>query len=471
MAKIPLTIDPSYCSDWGAWEGVRELISNAKDAEDEDPAHAMTIQHLPRTSRLVITNAHTVVDPASLLVLGKSSKRGLGQRGRFGEGFVVGVLALTRAGHDVTFKNGDSSWKVTLERADEDHPFAGNELLTFYSRLVTPTDDFEVTVEGITTDIWSAMKKLFLFLTPPASSEMVKVSEGTLLLSPDRKGQVFAKGVFVNNFEKLQCGYDLNKLHLDRDRRMVDEWRLHDQLCDLWADALKTRPDEMSKPVYELAKSQAPEARHLTWRTDEKLLKTMKKEFEEENGEGAVPVTTTAEAKEIMSLGAKPVVVNNTLKELLAKTGVSVEATKTALEGEVSRYVDVSELAPLAAGCAHVEALTKKYVIVEFRGESTLCKPLDENKVLGVDKRLLSKPMREIWLHVVRGEARRRGTSETAVLFDAMQDMLGVSADVEAHCDECGAKEPSGPHDLVGKWHETSCSLYPSSDGASDPSL
>ena len=472
MAKIPLTIDPGYCIDWGAWEGVRELVSNAKDAEDEDPARKMEIQHLPRTARLVIRTENTTVDPSSLLVLGKSSKRGMDVRGRFGEGFAIGMLALTRAGHEVTFKNDDESWRCSLERADEDHPLAGSELLTFYSRKITPTHDFEVTVEGITTEIWDAMKKLFLFLSPPPADYAVRVSEGTLLIGEDQKGKVFSRGVFVRHFDDLKCGYDIKDLALDRDRRMVDEWRLHDKLSEMWEEAVKRNPDKLRRQLYDIVKSDSPEARHLRWRTDEKLLKTVREEFESEHGEGVVPVTTMAEAKEIMDLGAKPKTVNNTLKELLAKSGLSAEQAKQKLESEVARRLDLTDLSQEEiARLSTVQLVTDRYIVVEFRSDKTLAKPLDEQELLGVDRRLLHRSFREVLLHVVNAEARRKCSSATDVLLDVMTSTLKRLPDPPAPhdelCGECGELIPANEPSNVNKHHAESCSLYPSSDGTS----
>lgn len=426
MAKIPLTIDPEYCIDWGAWEGVRELISNAKDAEDEDEEHAMEVQHLPRTSRLVIRSAKTVVDPSALLVLGKSSKRGHDVRGRFGEGFAIGCLALTRAGHEVTFVNGDSKWRCEIVTAEDDHPLAGSQLLTFWSRTVNPSEDFEITIEGITTEIWDAMKKLFLFLAPPLASTRLNMPSGSLLLGESYKGQVFARGVFVRHFEDLKVGYDLKDVQLDRDRKMVDEWTLHNTLAELWNEAVRMYPSETTKPVYEMAKQEgSPEAYHLKWRSDDKLLKAMKDEFQAEHGEDAVPVSNMVEAKEMKALGVKPTIVNNTLKELLSKAGVSAENTKIKLEGEVIRRLDLSELTESELEALRtIESVCENYAVVEFRGEQTWTKPLDDNKTLGVDRRLLEKDFRVILLHATNGEARRCGSEPVNILVNAMQKAL-----------------------------------------------
>ncbi len=471
MAKIPLTIDPEYCADWGAWEGVRELVSNAKDAEDEDSDKKMHVQHLPRTSRLVIRTEKTVVDPSDLLVLGKSSKRGHSVRGRFGEGFAIGCLALTRAGHEVTFVNGDAKWRCEIVPADQDHPLVGSQLLTFWSRSVTPNDDFEITIEGITTEIWEAMRKLFLFLSPPPASSRIELEKGTLLLGEDFRGQVFARGVFVRHFDDLKSGYDLRDIVLDRDRRMVDEWELHNQLADLWNVAASRYPEQAARPLYEMAKEEgSPEAYHLRWRSDEKLLKAMKEQFAEEHGEDAVPVSSTAEAKEMKALGAQPKVVNNTLKELLGKAGLSAETTKAALEGTVTRRLDVSELSEKEmAALKIVETVCDSCVVVEFRGARTWTKPLDEDKLLGVDRRLLEKGFREILMHATAGEALRRKVDQATVLVDAMERVLTPPIEKPnlTTCDECGNVirniHPSG----INKDHDESCSAYPHGDGES----
>lgn len=456
MSKISLTIDAGYCEGWGAWEGIRELISNAKDAEDMDPRHVMETHHSPKTARLTIRTRNVTIDPAALLVLGRSSKRGRDVRGRFGEGFVIGCLALTRAGHAVAFRNHDLSWRCVFEAADSDHPLAGNELLTFYSRSITRTEDFEVTIEGVTQDVWDALRPLFLFMTPPPPKETVKVDQGTLILTPDRKGMVFARGVFVRRFDNLECGYDLNEVRLDRDRQMIDEWTLHDTLSDLWQSVLardSTSNDELARRAYDLVKGGSDETRHFRWRTDDKLVNTMRQQFTAEHGDEAVPVTTMSEARELETLGAKPVVVNDTLKELLAKTGLSAAGAKAEMEGRVTArllpsQLDDAERAALAVadlvGCA--------YVVVEFNGKPA-CRPLDDNRVLGIDRRLLKQPAFDLVMQIAKGEGARTGQGEAGVLARAL---IGTEQGVLA----IAAAEPS----MMNKHHESSRSLYPGQD-------
>lgn len=467
MSKIQLTIDTGYCDSWGAWEGVRELVSNAKDAEDLNPRNAMEIKHSKEKSQLVVKTRDVIVDPATLLVLGRSSKRGRDLRGRFGEGFAIGCMALTRAGHPVAFRNADMSWRCTFDRV-EDGPLTGQELLTFYSRAINPTQDFVVTIDNVTVEVWEALRPLFLFLTPPPADEVVAVEQGSLILSEDRRGMVYARGVFVRRFEKLECGYDLRDIQLDRDRQMIDEWKLGDALSSLWASVLcgrkdiKETQDALARRAYDLAKSNSDESRHFRWRTDERLVEHMKAQFVAEHGEDAVPVTTMAEADEITSLGAKPAVVNSTLRELLSKTGLSAETAKASLEGQVQARLLPSQLTESERKATRtIDALARDYVVVEFRGQPT-CKMIDEDKLLAVDRRVLAQPTADVLRKIAHALAKSRGVDAAGVLASALASHI-ADGDPET-CDECGATIPDAEPSMVNAHHADSCSLYPHTD-------
>jgi len=417
MSKIQLTIDPGYCGTWGAWEGVRELIANAKDAEDQDPRHAMEVEHSAKTSKLVIRTRNVTVDIASLLVLGKSDKRDGSVRGRFGEGFVIGCLALTRAGHPVTFRNHDRNWRCAFATPEDDHPLAGNDMLTFYSRSVTPTQDFELTIENITLATWAAMKELFLFLSPPDPIEVIKVDRDSLIMAPARKGMVFARGVFVRALEDLSFGYDLHDVPLDRDRRMIDEWTLQSRLTSMWVQATEANP-RLSRQAYDLVKNDAEDVQHLRWRTDDTLIRRMKEHFVADHGDAAVPVETMTEARQVETLGSVPVVVNGALKELLSRAGLSLTAAKASLEGKITARFSPSQLTPEEKFVSRIlEILGEDLAVVTFAGPASARKI--DDKVIGVDRRLLADAPGALRA-VARVAAERRGVEEGSVLAEAL---------------------------------------------------
>lgn len=471
MSKISLSIDKNYCSDWRCFEGCRELLQNAKDADDD--GYKMTVEHFPRTARLEITNTGVYVDPARLLILGKSDKMPGVKRGQFGEGFTLGCLALVRQGFDVKFVNGDLSWGISFEEVeDPNHPFAGNELLTFRSRKVAAREkDFRVEVSGITTEIWDALKKLFLFLEPPKLKDIVETTQGTLLLDPAYKGQVFSRGIFVRTFEKLACGYDMNNLELDRDRRFVDEWSLHYKLGALWQDACRQHPELGMERVYDMAKDGSPEGTHVQYHADAKLLKSVRDRFEKENGADAVPVGTMSEARDVESAGGKPTMVSAALKELLNKGGLTAEAAKKALEGQVEARFSPYELVGAERhAVSRIARIMTDFVIVTFKGEKAAVRLIDDDKVVGIDRRLLGEKFSTLLKKAVAVEAQRRGIEPVDVLLAYVAPDEPVAPEsTDSICDECEETIPDGETSLVNKRHKASCSLYPSDDATETP--
>ena len=473
MAKIPLAIDKNYCASWGVFAGIRELLQNAKDA-DED-GHRMTIEHFPRTSRLVISNANIYVDPSRLLILGKSDKAPGQKRGQFGEGFVLGTLALLRKGHDVKFTNGDLSWNVSFEIADVGHPFEGSELLTFKSRKVSACEpDFKVEIDNIPTEVWTELRKLFIFLDPPKAADTIETTTGTLLLAPTRKGQVFSRGIFVRSFEDLACGYDMSHLELDRDRNALNEWDLHYKLGRLWQEACSQNPELAAPRVYDMAKADAVEVRQLKYHADAKLLKHVRDRFSEEHGEDAAPVTTMAAARDVENVGAKPVVVSNTLQELLDKGGLSAATVSARMEGTVEARFSPGDLSPNERAAVHrLDAFLPAMVVVSFRGTKAACRLVEHDRIVGVERRLLTAPFKELLTSALHMEAKRRNVTAFDILLEHIthedEPLTPVTdgSDFEV-CDECGKAIPGDAPSMVDVHHHHSCSLHTPSNAAAE---
>jgi hypothetical protein len=424
MAKISLTIDKNYAADWKVFAGIRELLANAKDA-DED-GFKMTVQHFPKTDRLEITSAGIYVDPAKLLILGKSDKGDGRHRGRFGEGFIIGTLALEREGLPVSFRNGDASWTISFEEPDAGHPLAGNSLMTFRSRKLSVREaDFVVTVGNMPTIVWDTLKKLFLFIEEPPVDSVIRVDGCRVLLEEERKGQVFSRGVFVRKFDDLTCGYDLDNLPLDRDRRFVDEWDLHHKLGAAWKTACDANPEFAAPRIYNMAKTGGAEAQHFKWHADEKLLKNVRERFTGEHGNDAVPVATMTQAREVEAVGGKPAMVSEVLRELLEKSGLSAEGAKKALEGQVEQRHLPSDLTDVERVVVdHLGNVVKDIAVVTFKGEKAACRLIDGDKVVGVDRRALLGSYKTLLRQVVAAEAKRRSVEPFDLLLEHLAQPL-----------------------------------------------
>ena len=91
MPKLQLTIKKTYRPSWGAFQGVRELIQNAKDGQtafggDMDVWHVPGDHTLGERDRLMIENTGTVLSREALL-LGETTKDGRKDMiGHFGDG-------------------------------------------------------------------------------------------------------------------------------------------------------------------------------------------------------------------------------------------------------------------------------------------------------------------------------------------------------------------------------------------------
>ena len=177
MTRIELTIKVDYLPTWGAWEGVRELVQNAKDAETQLNAR-MTVAHDATAGRLSIVSEGVTLATETLL-LGQTTKVGTGRGdliGQFGECMKLGLLALVRAGHAVSITNGADRWAPAIV----DSPTFGVKVLAVD---VTPgaavtRRQVRIDVDGITTATWAEYRERFLFLAKPAASERTATAAG-----------------------------------------------------------------------------------------------------------------------------------------------------------------------------------------------------------------------------------------------------------------------------------------------------
>jgi len=90
MATFELSMHVDHYRDWGIKEGVREIFTNAVDAERD--GYVMTFKYDPDRRRIKINSEGAMLERSSLLI-GKSDKADRGdQVGQFGEGYKCGTL-------------------------------------------------------------------------------------------------------------------------------------------------------------------------------------------------------------------------------------------------------------------------------------------------------------------------------------------------------------------------------------------
>lgn len=383
MPKIQLTIKTSYLPKWGAYEGIRELVQNGRDAEVEHSA-PLKVEWYKGTDvgQLRIENEGTTL-PIKSLLLGHTTKIGRSDMiGKFGEGLKLGVLALVRAGHPVKIRNGSEVWIPSLERSD----LFGEDVLTFQiEKGREEKNRVRIEVGGVTREAWDAMKPCFLFLQKPKEQEEIKTCDGTLLLGPTFKGRVYVKGIFVQTDPDLMYGYDLTDAELDRDRRMVESWNLRYKTKNILMNALNKR-EELFSDFSDLLENPTTETesivdQHSTYALPEKAVDAVVARFKQKHGEDAVPVQSLSESQDVEHLGKKGVVVTKQLGAVLAKKLGDAMTVKEALRKEVlHRYgwSDLSEVekAILSDAVALINAVEPFGIatveVVDFRSEDLM---------------------------------------------------------------------------------------------------
>ncbi len=187
--KVQLTISHNYVPTWGTYEAIREILQNAKDADDD--GKPMSVRRSGET--MIVTNMGACLD-MNVWLMGHTSKDGNTEaRGHFGEGIKLSMLAALRAGHKVKIINDHESWTPTLEVSDVFH---GSKVLTISTHArQRHTGSFSVEIDGVDDDMWALVQERFLFLGETGAT--LKTAAANILLDPRQKGHLFVKGIWV----------------------------------------------------------------------------------------------------------------------------------------------------------------------------------------------------------------------------------------------------------------------------------
>lgn len=349
MAKrMELSLQIDYVHSWDGLDGIREIISNALDAQTQfDAKMEVDWYQNPnakdpdkRIGTLRIENTGTTL-PREALLLGYTTKRESSDTiGRHAEGLKTGALALLRAGHSVTIRTGSEVWEPTLEESSNYKA----KVLVFY---INEDRKFEnrvrIEIGGVSKEVWEELSKRFLFLDENVMS--IKTQYGSLLLGPKYAGKIYVKGIWVQNTQNT-VGYDVI-CDLDRDRKMVDSFDLRQKIGYIWDNAISMRPDlldiywgmfdSQAEDIEGISQYNAPYMR-------QDLLTGIAAKFAERYGKDAVPVSNIEESKDIEHLGKRGVVVTKQLQAVLTQTMGSFANVKESLRKETKRMYSWSEL-------------------------------------------------------------------------------------------------------------------------------
>lgn len=400
MSKFTLPIKSTYVSSWGLWECLREMVQNAKDEEDQN-GHAMAVEWKPTAAMpgpavgqvwrngsvtieiLEVTDTHVIsgytrtslrqweswvngdavgqpkldgfdrpglltlrnegadMDRKALLI-GHSGKAGSDLRGKHGEGLNLALLAGVRLGRKILIETKTERWTPTIGYAEE---FGANCLSIATRARKSAGPGVAVTIE-VTEGEWAKYRDRFIFLSNIPDNRVVRIpDQGSILLEESRKGCVYVRGIYVDTLPKLEAGYDLTQMTLDRDRRMIDVWDLQWRLGQMYQDAMARRPELLGGRVYKMLRDGSEDTKGFHYHATKEAAAALAIEFRTEHGDDAVPVASIAEARELEHLGRRGVVVQDALRDSLKKEMGDISEIKTKLKNEVVRSVPWADLA------------------------------------------------------------------------------------------------------------------------------
>lgn len=345
MPRFELTLDAKYLEgSWGAFQGVRELVQNARDAELQFHA-PMEITHYPNgKGQLRINNEGATLKREAMLLgnTGKANRQDL--IGQWGEGLKVGILALLRDGYFVKIRTGSEVWIPSIEWSEK---FEAQVLVFNLSVGRKPANRVRVEISPFSTEDWETWKPMFLFLEDnkrKSPENRVETCYGTLLLDPLYKGRVFVKGIATEHIPELEYGYNLLTADLDRDRKMVSRWDLDFSLGRIWSAALSRRPDLLDTSFRLLQSEGQLEASALGRYLEIDAREMITEKFKTTFGEKALPVASTGDSAKLEHAGALGVVTPRPMRELLEKVLGTTEENLARLHRESRKLFSWHEL-------------------------------------------------------------------------------------------------------------------------------
>jgi hypothetical protein len=296
----------------------REFVSNALDAQTEYGAKMQVAW--ARSGHLVISNFGCVI-PEQALLLGWSSKRSRKDMiGKFGTGLKLGGMWAYRSGHPVEIQNGNKIWRFVVEPSVK---YANAKVLVCIETERSAGSNAVQIKVPCTQLEWEKLKARFLDASPPKS--VIKTDHGWLLLDPEHQGKFFVKGVWVSDDNSLAFGYNFTQdVELDHERQMVDYGPAREAMKRITETALAQRPDLFRDKFLDALENDASDESS-TFRyayVERETKEAVKTRFFERHGEGAVPVRSLGEARDLEHHGRKGILVNETINQILRDAGV-----------------------------------------------------------------------------------------------------------------------------------------------------
>lgn len=271
---IDYNLSRDYCSDWGAIEALREIVQNALDSGNN-----YVCKLLPDRVDVLSQGQELTPEVFSMGVSRKSDNA----IGKYGEGFKLAMLVLTRMGLEPVIYTGSYEVRGLFKK----HEFTGVDTFCLKLEALSKTRPKTVLFTCKLPDI--NLSELKTKLTPFSEKPLSKVRDKLEVL-PTRPGMIYVNGLFVCKCKDLSLGYNFapNYIELNRDRNMVNG--VEYQLAKYYGSLDKSD----AKMVFNLVENEARDVAWLSWNISNKELKAeLARLFYNKYGDGAEIKQTT----------------------------------------------------------------------------------------------------------------------------------------------------------------------------------
>lgn len=292
MSRYELSLSAEYVPDWGLEESFRELWQNALDQEVSNPDNKMSWSWDVKSQIFEISSKESSLDKSTLL-LGHSTKAyDTKTIGKFGEGYKLALLVLSRLGKSVKIFNYKDK-ELWTPKIIKSRRYGADLLVVDVKKYIfksVPDANLTFQISGIRKDDYSRIKDTVLHMQ--SGFQKIETSEGSILTDTRHAGMIFVKGLLIMKAKPhiSKYGYDLlpDSVNLDRDRALIESFDLNWQTSKIWGSGVLDS-DMISTAIID----EIPDVKYLNSQCpsiDGSYVKVMDK-FQATYGVDAIPVS------------------------------------------------------------------------------------------------------------------------------------------------------------------------------------
>lgn len=354
--RYELTLSMNYVKNWTYIEAFRELFQNAIDNEIQNPDNKMLFAFDEEKETIRICNKISKLEVETLL-LGETTKADdTNTIGQHGEGYKVAFVVLLRENKTITVYNYGKReiWKVRAIKSkrydNKVIPVVTIEKEAIWKKV--PDNDLTIEVGNVTKDEYEQIKRKNLHLREEAFNFCSVENIGRALLDETESGNVYVKGLYINNVKGLKYGYDFepSRIKLDRDRRLLDSIDVAWETSRFWSSVSVQNQDntELLKLITQMVLDTNIDVKYMYhfWASDS-LANDLARTFKKLNGHKAIPVVNNEQYAKAEKQGYNPIIAPESVAYLYKSATILHDYAKAletkTLKEELTEFISKVE--------------------------------------------------------------------------------------------------------------------------------